>query len=244
MRNIMLKIEYDGTNFCGWQKQPKGRTVENELQKAIEAIVKEDIKLIGCSRTDAGVHAKEYVVTFRTKSSIPDIKFKDAVNTKLPNDIVIIKSEEVQGDFHPRYHTKGKTYCYTILNTLIPKAIGRNYCYHVKKDLDLDKINEACKYFIGTHDFKAFRSLGGSVKTTIRTIWNIQIDRNGNEIKIYVSGDGFLYNMVRIIVGTLIMVGKNKIQPSDIDNIIQEGDRKKAGECVPAQGLCLEKIFY
>lgn len=244
MRNIKLKLEYDGTNFCGWQKQLNGRTVETVLQSSIEKIVKEDIKLIGCSRTDSGVHAKEYITSFKTESKIPSEKFKDAINTKLPKDIVVLSSEEVAEDFHPRYHTKGKTYCYTILNSELPKAIGKDYLYHFKWKLDVDKIIEASKYFIGTHDFNAFRSLGGSVKTTIRTIWDIRIEKDEEIIKIYVSGDGFLYNMVRIIVGTLLQVGRNKIEPAEIESIINEKDRKKAGKCAPAEGLCLEKVFY
>lgn len=244
MRNIKLKLEYDGTYFCGWQKQINGRTVEAVLQHAIEKIVKEDIKLIGCSRTDSGVHAKEYVVAFKTNSKIPAEKFKDAINTKLPKDIVVLYSEEVSEEFHPRYHTKGKTYCYTILNSELPKAIGKDYMYHFKWKLDVDKMVKAAKYFIGTHDFNAFRSLGGSVKTTVRTIWDIKIEKDEEFIKIYVSGDGFLYNMVRIIVGTLIQVGRSKIEPAEIENIINQKDRKNAGKCAPAEGLCLEKVFY
>lgn len=244
MRNIKLKLEYDGTNFCGWQKQINGRTVETVLQNAIESIVKEKIKLIGCSRTDSGVHAKEYIATFKTNSRIPEKKFRDAINTKLPKDVVILDSEEVPEEFHSRYHTKGKTYCYTIYNSELPKAMGRDYIYQYKWKLDVDKMIEASKYFIGNHDFNAFRSLGGSVKTTVRTIWDIKFKIDKELIKIYVSGDGFLYNMVRIIVGTLIMVGRDKIEPYDIIEIIESKDRKRAGKCAPAGGLCLEKVFY
>lgn len=244
MRNIKLTLEYDGTHFYGWQKQPKGRTIEGVLQEAIEKIVKEEVKLIGCSRTDSGVHAKKYIVAFKTTSKVPEKKFIEAINTKLPKDIVVIDSEEVEGEFHPRYHSKGKTYCYTIVNSRIPKALGKDYFYHVNRELDILRIEEASKYFIGKHDFVAFRSLGSSTTSTVRTIWDIVVKKEEDIIKIYISGDGFLYNMVRIIVGTLLMVGVGKISPGNIQDIIRDKDRKKAGKCVPAQGLSLEKVFY
>ena len=244
MRNIKLLIEYDGTDFYGWQKQKSGRTVCGIIEEAIKKLVNEEVELVGCSRTDSGVHAKGFVASFKTNSKIPSEKFREAINQKLPEDIVILESEEVLEDFHPRYQAKGKTYCYTITNRRIPKAIGRNYSCLVKEKLNVEKMQEACKFFVGTHDFKAFKSSGSSVKTTVRTIWDIKIEKNCDEIKIYVSGDGFLYNMVRIIVGTLLQVGEEKIKPEYIKDIIAEGDRNKAGKCMPAMGLSLEKVFY
>ncbi|MFQ7000635.1 MAG: tRNA pseudouridine(38-40) synthase TruA [Clostridium sp.] len=244
MRNVKLTIEYDGTNYCGWQKQNNEKTIQEEIEKAIYKAVGEVVEVIGSSRTDAGVHARGMVANFKTNATIPFDRFKYAINDKLPDDIAIIESEEVSEDFHARYDSKGKTYCYSIINRQQKPAIGRNYVYHFKWDLDIEKMREACKHFIGKHDFKAFRSLGSSVKTTERTIKELYIESEGEKINIFISADGFLYNMVRIIVGTLLKVGRGKIPVEDIEKIILLGDRKKAGPCVPAQGLILEKVYY
>ena len=244
MRNVKLTIEYDGTNYCGWQKQNNEKTIQEEIEKAIYKAVGEVVEVIGSSRTDAGVHARKMVANFKTNATIPFDKFKYAINDKLPDDIAMIESEEVSEDFHARYDSKGKTYCYSIINRQQKPAIGRNYVYHFKWDLDIEKMREACKYFIGKHDFKAFRSLGSSVKTTERTIKELYIESEGEKINIFITADGFLYNMVRIIVGTLLKVGRGKIPVEDIEKIILLGDRKKAGPCVPAQGLILEKVYY
>lgn len=244
MRNIKLTLEYDGTNYLGWQKQKIGTTIQETLEEAISLLTNEEVEVIGSSRTDAGVHAKGFVANFKTNSKIPSEKFREAINYRLPDDIVILKSEEVEEGFHSRYSAKGKTYSYTILNRDVYSAIGKDYVYHVKRKLDIDNMKEACKYFIGTKDFMAFKSSGGSVKTTVRTISDLHVDVQNDIIKIYVTGDGFLYNMVRIIVGTLIMVGSNKIDSREVKNIIESKDRKKAGICVPATGLVLEKVYY
>ncbi|MBB6624968.1 tRNA pseudouridine(38-40) synthase TruA [Clostridium gasigenes] len=244
MRNIKLLIEYDGTNYFGWQKQKLGTTVQGTIEIAIKKVTGEDVKLIGSSRTDSGVHARGYVANFKTNSSIPGNRFKEAINTKLPDDIVILNSLEVMEEFHARYNSKGKTYTYTVLNSEIPSAIGRSYSYHVRGKINIEKMTETCKYFIGTHDFKAFKSDGSSVKTTIRTISDLHIEINKNKIKFFITGDGFLYNMVRIIVGTLLQVGRGTKLPIDIKTIIDNQDRKGAGMCVPALGLVLEEVFY
>lgn len=244
MRNIKLTIEYDGSNYFGWQKQKNVDTIQNTLEKSIRALTKEEIEVIGSSRTDAGVHAKGFVANFKTSTRIPSDKYREAINHILPDDIVILKSEEVDEDFHSRYNARGKTYSYSILNRDVPSAINRNFSYHVKRKLDIEAMKEACNYFIGTYDFAAFKSSGSSAKTTIRTISELYIEENNDIVKIYVTGDGFLYNMVRIIVGTLIMVGHNKIKPKEIENIIAEKDREKAGICVPATGLVLEEVYY
>lgn len=244
MRNVKLTIEYDGTNYCGWQKQNNEKTIQEEIEKAIYKAVGEVVEVIGSSRTDAGVHARGMVANFKTNATIPFDRFKYAINDKLPDDIAIIESEEVSEDFHARYDSKGKTYCYSIINRQQKPAIGRNYVYHFKWNLDIEKMREACKHFIGKHDFKAFRSLGSSVKTTERTIKELYIESEGEKINIFITADGFLYNMVRIIVGTLLKVGRGKIPVEDIEKIILLGDRKKAGPCVPAQGLILEKVYY
>lgn len=244
MRNIKLTLEYDGTNYLGWQKQKVGITIQGTLEEAIKVLTKEEVEVTGSSRTDAGVHAKGFVANFKTNSKIPSEKFREAINHNLPEDIVILKSEEVEEEFHARYNAMGKTYSYSILNRDVPSAIDRNYLYHVKRRLDVESMKEACQYFIGTHDFSAFKTSGSSVKTTVRTIKELYIEDNDDIIKIYVTGDGFLYNMVRIIVGTLIMVGSNKIKPLEVKNIIASKEREKAGICVPSSGLVLEKVHY
>lgn len=245
MRNIKLTIEFDGTRYKGWQKQKEVATVQGTIEKAIKKITKEEeIELHGSSRTDAGVHAKGMVASFLTKSRVPAEKFREAINTKLPDDIAIIKSEEVDENFHARFSSKGKMYSYTIVNRVEKVALMRNYSYQVKDELDLQKMKEACKYIVGKHDFNAFKSAGSTVKTSIRTVHKIDIIKKDDIIKIYVSGDGFLYNMVRIIVGTLLEVGKNKIKPEDVKSILDSKDRRNAGPCVPPNGLVLEKVFY
>ena len=244
MRNIKLVIEFDGTNYAGWQKQKTERTIQGSIEDAINKLTKEQVKLIGSSRTDARVHARGMVANFKTNSRIPGDKFSDAINTKLPDDIAIIKSEEVEEDFHATYCSLGKTYCYTIINRDEKVALRRNYVHSVRYKLDVDKMKEACLYFLGTHDFRAFRTEGSSVLTTVRTIKELNLVQNGEEIKLYITADGFLYNMVRIIVGTLIRVGTGRNKPEDIIDIIESKDRSKAGPCVSASGLVLEKVYY
>ncbi|MBE6071620.1 MAG: tRNA pseudouridine(38-40) synthase TruA [Clostridium butyricum] len=244
MKNIKLTIEFDGSNFCGWQKQPKGRTVQETIEKAIHKATNEQIEINGSSRTDAGVHAKCMVANFFTNSTIPSEKFREAINVRLPEDVSIIKSEEVDEKFHARYSSKGKTYSYTIINRYERLSLGHQYLYHYRYKLDFDKMNEACKYFIGKHDFSAFMSPGSSIKTTIRTIYDLSLKKDGERIQVFITGNGFLYNMVRIIVGTLLKVGNGKIEPCEIKDIIKDGNRKRAGMCVPPNGLILEKVFY
>lgn len=245
MRNIKLKLEYDGTDFCGWQRQKKGRTIQQTLEKAIEKLTgEEEIEVFGSSRTDSGVHARGYVGNFHTNSKIPGERFKEAINTKLPEDIVILESEEVEENFHSRYMSTGKTYCYTILNRREAAVMGRNYVYQYVSGLDIEAMREACKHFVGKHDFEAFKSQGSSVQTSVRTVTDLHIETEGQLIKIYISADGFLYNMVRIIAGTLLKVGARKIKPDEIPGIILSKDRKRAGKCAPAKGLCLEKVFF
>lgn len=244
MKNIKLTIEYDGTDYCGWQKQNNNITVQGTLEKAIKKATNELIDVIGSSRTDAGVHARGMVCNFSTNSTIPGERFREAVNRRLPEDIVIIKSEEVEEDFHARYSSKGKTYSYTIINKHQKIAIGKNFYYHVKDDLDIEQMKKACEYFVGKHDFQAFQSKGSSVKTTIRTIEELYIEKEADIIRVIVTADGFLYNMVRIIVGTLIQVGKGKMKAEDIRSILESCNRLKAGPCVKPNGLVLEEVYY
>lgn len=244
MKNIKLTIEYDGTNYAGWQRQINQIAIQQCIEEAISKIVKEDISITGSSRTDSGVHARGMVANFKTDSTVPPERFREAINTKLPDDIAIIKSEEVPLDFHARYNSKGKTYSYTIINRYEKVAIFKNYSCHVKDKLNIEDMREACKPFIGTHDFSAFKTTGSSVKTSVRTITDLHIKEEGKLIKIYITADGFLYNMVRIIVGTLIEVGTGKMKKEDIKSVIKEGKRELAGFCAPASGLVLEKVYY
>lgn len=244
MKNIKLVLEYDGTKYAGWQRQNNAITIQQMLEDSIYRITGENLKVIGSSRTDAGVHARGFVANFKTNSSIPDVKFSAALNSKLPEDIVVIQSSLVSDDFHARYSSSGKTYSYTVLNRFQPAAIDRNYVYHYKGELDIETIREACRYFIGIHDFAAFKNTGSSVKGTVRTISEIEVIKNGDYIKFYITGDGFLYNMVRIMIGTLIEVGIGKIKPEHIEHILLSKDRTNAGKSAPASGLCLEKVYY
>lgn len=244
MRNIKLTIEYDGTNYAGWQKQKNGITIQQKLEEAVELIINNKVKVIGSSRTDAGVHARGFVANFMTESNINTKNFKDAINSKLPRDIVILDSEEVDMEFHSRYSSIGKRYSYTILNRHEPTALERNYVYHFKKQLDFQAMETASYHFIGEHDFSAFKAVGSSVKTTVRNIKSAYLQKNEDKITFYIEGDGFLYNMVRIMAGTLIEVGIHKLKPYEITDIIKSKDRTKAGKTAPASGLCLEVVYY
>ncbi len=244
MRNIKLTLEYDGTNYLGWQKQPKGITVQGAIEEALSKLTKEEASIIGCSRTDSKVHAKGYICNFKTNSRIPAESFREALNFHLPEDIAVIDSIQVDDEFHARYNCIGKMYSYTIVNTKSRMPMCRNFAYHVRHELNIDRMKEAAKYFIGTHDFEAFRNLGSSVKTTVRTITKLEVVKENEYIKIYIAADGFLYNMVRIIVGTLIDVGMGKKEPSDIKMIMESKERKNAGKTCPSQGLCLFEVYY
>jgi tRNA pseudouridine38-40 synthase len=244
MKNIKLTIEYDGTHFSGWQRQINGISLEETIDTALKILTKEDIKLYGASRTDAGVHARGQVANFKTNSIIPPERFPAALNGLLPEEVVIISSEEVPLEFHSRYHCKGKAYSYVMLNRKIRPAFMNNYVAHVPYELNFEIMEKASKHFIGTHDFAAFKSKGGSVKTSVRTINSIELTRSGKEIILNIEGDAFLYNMVRIIAGTLIDVGRGRIAPDSVPDIILSKDRRRAGKTAPASGLCLERIYY
>ena len=244
MRNIKLTIEYDGKDFNGWQKQPNKLNIQGTIEKAIQQITGEIVELNASGRTDAGVHAIGQVANFKTKTSIPIEKIPIAINSKLKKSIVIKKAEEVEEDFHARYTCKRKTYKYVIDNSKTGTAIYRymKYCFNQK--LDIQKMQKAAKHFIGEHDFKAFKASGTSSKSSIRTIYNAQIMKENEDIIIQLTGNGFLYNMVRIIAGTLIDVGIGKILPEEIPNILNSKDRTKAGKTLPPQGLYLVNVEY
>lgn len=244
MTNIKLTIQYDGTNYCGWQKQKNGISIQEEIETAIFKVTGEDVNLIGSGRTDKGVHALGQVANFKTNSKIPPDRFRYALNSNLPQDISIVFSELVDDSFHSRYDAKGKTYKYTIYNGEIRNPIYNRYAYHVPVKLDIDSMEKAAESFLGSHDFKAFMSSKTSVKSTVRTINSISLDKEKDLIYFTVNGNGFLYNMVRIIVGTLVEVGLGRISWQSIPDIIKSKDRKEAGHTAPAKGLCLEKVYY
>ena len=272
MRRIMLTVAFDGTNYSGWQIQPNKETIEGVLNREISRLLNEEIKVVGASRTDSGVHAEGAVCVFDTESKIPGDKFSYAINQKLPEDIRIRNSKEVDITFHPRRVNSRKTYRYRIRHDEFPNPLDARYSYHVYTKLDIEAMRRACEFIKGKHDFKSFCSVHTDVDTTVRTVYDVHIDvtpdkkllqmsglmksagesgamRSGGEsaagrirpeiIDIYVTGNGFLYNMVRIIAGTLIEVGQGKIKPEEIPAIIEACDREKAGPTAPAKGLTL-----
>jgi tRNA pseudouridine38-40 synthase len=244
MRNIQIIIEYDGSNYCGWQRQENGISVQQKLEEAVVSITKEKSSLIGASRTDAGVHALGQSANFYTNSKIPIEKFAFAINSKLSDDIAVIKAMERDDNFHSRYHAKQKTYIYQIFTRRISSPFLKNYAYHCFYDVNLEKMIEGSKYIIGEHDFMAFMASGSQSKTFVRTIHEINIYKKKDLISIEVTGNGFLYNMVRILSGTLLYAAIGKMKPSDIKTIIQSKDRKLAGATLPACGLYLKEIVY
>ncbi|MCR5481748.1 MAG: tRNA pseudouridine synthase A [Clostridia bacterium] len=298
-RNLLLTIEYDGTEFCGWQRQPDKRTVQGEIERVLSVICAQDIKVNGTSRTDAGVHALGQRASFGGDFGIPTDRIAGAANNLLnggrsagkAGDVRITEVREMPEEFHARYDAKGKKYIYKIRNAAVPDTFRRNYCYQIARPLDIEKMCSAAEFVRGTHDFKCFQAAGGEEKeTTVRTIYDICIFENGKlltkhaslaarrrflksakritkkdgillsereisgtlqeefpsekEIEIHVAGDGFLYNMVRIIVGTLVDVGLGKIEPEDVEKIIEGKDRQAAGHTAPPQGLYLAEVYY
>lgn len=244
MKRIKLTVAYDGTNYCGWQVQNNGVTIEEKLNKAIADLTGEEIAVIGASRTDSGVHALGNVAVFDTDTRIPAEKIALALNQRLPEDIRVQKSEKVSQDWHPRYADSIKTYRYQILNRKIPNPLRRFDTYFIYSDLDIEAMRKAAAYIVGEHDFASFCSAGSQVLTTIRTVYSLDIDVEDDLITIQITGNGFLYNMVRIIAGTLLQVGKGIYPPKHIADIITARDRSMAGPTAPARGLTLVGIEY
>ncbi|UPA30547.1 tRNA pseudouridine(38-40) synthase TruA [Terrisporobacter glycolicus] len=243
MRNLKLTIQYDGTKYCGWQKQPNSSGIQGTIEYAIYEITKEKVNIIGSGRTDAGVHALGQVANFKTNSNIPAARIPDALNAKLPKDISIIDCQEVSDDFHSRYSATGKIYRYLIYNKPYRSPLYKDISYHVRYDLDIQKMRVEAQSLLGTHEFKGFMSSGSSVKDTVRTIHNISIEESGDLIVLEVEGNGFLYNMVRILVGTLVDIGRGRID-KPLEEIIASQDRGEAGHTAPAHGLFLKKVHY
>lgn len=244
MKRIMLTVAYDGTDYHGWQYQNNGKTIEGELNKALSSLLQKNIEVIGASRTDAGVHAMCNVAVFDTDAGIPAEKYSYALNQMLPDDIRIRKSQEVPADFHPRKTDTVKTYEYRIDCEEFADPLKTRYAYFNYVPLDASKMQEAAFHLIGTHDFKSFCSVNTTATTTVRTIFDIQVIRDGVDIVVRITGNGFLYNMVRIIVGTLMDVGRGKYEPSKVKEILEATDRTAAGPTVPACGLMLKELRF
>ena len=254
-RNVLIRIEYDGTNFQGWQKQPEGRTVQGEIEYVLKFIAGEEVLIHGTSRTDAGVHALGQCASFLWSSNMPVEKLPEVMNRRFgvggsgrsgaEGDIKILSAEVMPEGFHARYDCKGKTYRYVIDKG--NDIFNRNYAYQFPEasELDLRRMREAAEHIIGTHDFKCFETAGGTPReTTVRTISELTISEHEDRIFIEITGDGFLYNMVRIIVGTLVEVGLGKKEPAELATIIESKDRSNAGFTAPPQGLYLKEIYF
>lgn len=245
IRRIMLTVSYDGTAYNGWALQSSTpNTVEGRLNEAILALTGETVQVIGASRTDAGVHAYGNVAVFDTQSSIPGDRFLFALNQKLPEDIRIVQSKEVSTEFHPRHCNTEKTYEYRIYNTQIPDPVRRLYTCHFGMPLDAEVMDDAAQYLVGEHDFTSFCNVESQALSHVRTIKEITVKRDGDEVIISITGNGFLYNMVRIIAGTLMQIGRGKGKPSDIREMLEKKDRASAGPTAPAQGLFLIKYVF
>jgi len=243
-RNVKLLVEYDGTDFEGWQVQPGRRTVQKVLEEAIARAVGEEVSLLASGRTDSGVHAEGQVANFRTDSRLPLERIVAAANVRLPEDVVVLSAEDVALSFHATHQAKWKTYRYRISRRKVRPVFGRRYELYLKRPLDVERTERAAKHFVGTHDFNSFRSEMRKEKDTVRTIHSIWFEEKGETLEIYYRGNGFLYMMLRIITGTLIRVGLGRIEPNAIPAMLAARDRKAAGPTAPPHGLCLVEVEY
>lgn len=243
-KRVRLVVAYDGTNYHGWQIQNNAITIESELNKALSRLLQEEIAVIGASRTDAGVHALGNIAVFDTVHPMPADKISYALNAMLPEDIRIQESKEVAPDWHPRHVESRKTYQYHIYQSEFPMPVGRQYAHFTYHTLDIKAMNEAAAYLVGEHDFKSFCQVGAQVESTVRTLYKASVEQNGKDIIITVCGNGFLYNMVRIIAGTLMEVGMGRIAPNQMSAIIEAKDRGAAGPTAPAKGLLLYQYEF
>ncbi len=244
MRNLKLEIEYDGTNYCGWQTQRKTNSIQEIIEKALRKILQEKIRLIASGRTDAGVHARAQIANFKTKSPISLTKLQRALNGLLPQDIAISAIVEEKPDFHSRFSAKSKAYRYTILNRSYPSAFLRNTVYLYPYTLDIKLMQKEASALLGMHNFSSFRASSKMERDSARTIKSIKITKDKYRIYIDVEADGFLYNMVRNIVGTLLEIGRGKLAKGSLGKILSAKDRRLAGPTAPAKGLCLIKVKY
>jgi len=244
MKRVMLIVAYDGTRYCGWQVQKNGATIEGELNRALSELFGEPIEVIGASRTDAGVHALGNVAVFDTRAQMPAEKMVYALNRRLPEDIRIQRSFRVADDFHPRKCACRKYYEYRILNREFELPSQRLNSYFYRRPLDIKRMQAACPYFLGEHDFRSFCSIHTQAETTVRTIYSLHVVKEGELVRICISGNGFLYNMVRIIAGTLIQVGIGAYEPEQMEAMLAACDRQAAGPTAPASGLTLVGMEY
>ena len=242
MKRIMLTVAYEGTAYHGWQLEPTGITIEEVLNQALSGLLGEDIRVSGASRTDAGVHALGNLCVFDTETPIPPEKIAPALLGRLPEDIVVRESREVPGDFHPRRCDSVKTYEYTLYRDRLPNPLTRRTATFYYRPLDVKAMQEAGNYLVGEQDFKSFCAAGSQAETTVRRILSLTVEEEGPFLRIRVQGTGFLYNMVRIIAGTLIQAGLGQIKAADMARILAAKDRSQAGPTAPPQGLCLMKI--
>lgn len=244
-KRVRLTVAYDGTNYHGWQIQNNGITIESELNRCLTDLLQEPIEVIGASRTDSGVHALGNIAVFDTTSRMPAEKVSYALNQRLPEDIRIQKSEQVESDWHPRKCDSRKTYEYRIYRAEFPMPVKRLYSLFTYHELDVDRMQEAASYLEGEHDFKSFCQTGAQVESTVRTLYSVEVEAQGaHDLVIRVCGNGFLYNMVRIIAGTLLDIGQGKREPMDIFTILEAKDRGAAGPTAPAHGLTLMKYEF
>lgn len=246
MRNLLVTIRYDGRSYHGWQVQENARSVQEDFQQALYRVIGEKPDIKGCSRTDAGVHANQFCISFRTDHTIPADRLPPALNRFLPSEIAAVSAREVNEDFHARYSCLGKEYCYRIYNGEIRDPFLEGYALHYWHSLDVERMDQAAKMLLGRHDFTSFCTVDPHRRKGDfhRTIRNIGVRRSGDMVTVTIEADGFLYNMVRIIVGTLLYVAQGKIRPEEMPGIIQALDRSKAGPTAPPQGLYLNRVFY
>ena len=244
MRNLLITISYDGSAYHGWQVQKNAVTVQQVFQKAVEKLFCQKTDIKGCSRTDSGVHANMYCVSLKTQKNIPCENIITGLNTYLPKDIAVTSCIEVADDFHARYSVKSKEYVYRIYNSQIRNPFLKNYALHYRYPIDAQYLNEEAQAFLGSHDFSGFCSAKSDVEDTVRTVYSFSVTRNGDEVIFSVEADGFLYNMVRIMVGTLFFVNEGKIKQGELADVIKSKDRKRAGKTAPAHGLYLNNVKY
>lgn len=243
-KRVLITIEYDGSAYCGWQRQLNGPSVQQKIEEALCRLTGEKIVITGASRTDAGVHARGQRAHFDIGAKIPPDKLPFALNTLLPRDIRVTAGAEAPGSFHARFDAKGKEYSYLIYNRRHPSALLRDRSCHAPLPLDEKAMRRACLHLVGTHDFAAFQASGGTAKTTLRHIERAEVQRSGDEIRLEIYGTAFLYNMVRIIAGTLVYVGEGRLPEDAFARAIETGDRLCLGPTAPPQGLCLERVDY
>ncbi|MBU9720191.1 MULTISPECIES: tRNA pseudouridine(38-40) synthase TruA [Bacillaceae] len=245
MKRVKIIASYDGSHFSGYQVQPDARTVQGELQKALARMHKADSwNATGSGRTDTGVHSLGQTIHFDTSLNLPENRWPMALNALLPDDIIILEASYVGDDFHARYDTVGKEYIYRVETSKVKNVFKRNYCFHVREELDLEKMQKAASHYLGTHDFTSFSSPRTAVVDKVRTIYDVSIDRSGEELTFRYVGSGFLYQMVRVLTGTLIEIGKDRMNAEEIPEILEAKDRALAGPTIPGNGLYLSKVVY